>query len=199
MLPGFGDAPESFDDHGFVGLLPRAKIDADVVAVGARMKYYADRDLLPALEEEVIGPAREKGYEKIWVLGISMGGLGALLAAREFPEDIDGVVLLSPFLGSKKTLESIAAAGGAASWNPPAQESKDYTVELWRWLKAYATEPKSRPQMFLAYGTKENNRPHALLGDLLPKSRVIPVPEGRHGWGTWEKALPELIARGALA
>lgn len=197
MLPGLGDQPEAYDDHGFVGLLPRSGIDADVITVNAHFTYYSDRDLLPRLREGIIEPARERGYESIWFLGASMGGLGALLATREFADDIDGVVLLSPFLGKRKTIQSIVAAGGPAKWTPPAEPSKDYTVELWRWLRTYATEPGSRPPMYLGYGTKESNRPYSVLGDILPPDNVI-VQEGRHGWRTWEKLLPQLLSRGAL-
>jgi pimeloyl-ACP methyl ester carboxylesterase len=196
MLPGFGDSPEDFEDHGFVGLVPRAGIDADVLTVGARMKYYVNRDLLPSLKTAVIEPAREKGYESIWFLGISMGGLGAVLAAREFPDDVDGLILLSPFLGKPKTIEAIKAAGGPAAWNPPPA-GDDYTIELWRWLKGYQTSPQDRPPIYLGYGTKEADRPYPVLGSMLPENNGV-VAEGRHGWKTWEKLFPELLSRGAL-
>ena len=53
----------------------------------------------------------EAGYENIWLLGISMGGLGTLLYASEYPEQVDGVVLLAPFLGDRSAIETIVATG----------------------------------------------------------------------------------------
>jgi pimeloyl-ACP methyl ester carboxylesterase len=198
MLPGFGDQPDAYDDHGFVGLLPRAGVDADVVAVHAHLGHYVDRDLLPRLRDGVIEPARDRGVQAIWLVGASMGGLGALLAAREFEDRIQGAVLLSPHLGSRKITREIAAAGGPKTWTPPQTPSKDYTVELWRWLRGYAEDGATRPRLYLGYGTKEDRAPFDLLAGLLPPDRVVAVEGGRHGWPTWEKAFPVLVSRRAF-
>ncbi len=193
MFPGMGDEPEAYAEHGFLEGMERRGVRADIVSVDAHLGYYTKRELLPRLREDVFEPARAKGYESVWVVGISMGGLGALLSAREFEDQIDGVVLLSPFLGRRPALRRIANAGGAKSWEPPTETSSDYTVELWRWLRAYATEPVQRPPMYFAYGTKEGTRSYPLLAEILPPERVFAVTGG-HEWDTWSEGWGRLLS-----
>lgn len=192
MLPGMGDEPEAYAEHGFLEDMQRRGLEVDVVSVDAHLGYYTRRELLPRLREDVFDAAQSKGYRSIWVVGISMGGLGALLTAQEFGDQIDGIVLLSPFLGRRPAIRRIEAAGGARQWQPPAEPSSDYTVELWRWLKAYATEPATRPAMFVAYGTREGTRSYPLLAELLPAERVVTVTGG-HEWDTWKDGWARLL------
>ena len=49
--------------------------DFDVISVDAHFGYYKNRDLVPRLHDDVITPAQQNGYEKIWLLGVSMGGM----------------------------------------------------------------------------------------------------------------------------
>ena len=53
--------------------------------------------MVDRLKEDVINPAKEKGYTKIWLVGISLGGLGSLLYAMEHPSDIEGMLVLAPY------------------------------------------------------------------------------------------------------
>lgn len=197
MLPGMGDEPEAYAEHGFLEDMRRRGLEVDVVSVGAHLGYYTRRELLPRLREDVFEVARARGYRSIWVVGISMGGLGALLTAQEFEDQVDGLVLLSPFLGRRNAIRRIEAAGGAVDWQPPAEPSSDYTVELWRWLKAYATEPGTRPPMFVAYGTREGTRSYPMLAELLPAQRVV-VVAGGHEWDTWKDGWAQLLEADAF-
>ena len=86
MLPGRGDRASSFVTAGFVDIADRHQFD--VLAVDAHFGYYAERILVERLHEDIIAPAKARGYENIWLLGISMGGLGALLYAAEYPNEI---------------------------------------------------------------------------------------------------------------
>ena len=98
MFPGVGDEGETYVDHGFVQLL-QADREVDVVTVDAHRQYFAGRTLLARVEKDVLVPARRRGYTRIWIVGISMGGVGALLTARHFENDIDGLILFAPYLG----------------------------------------------------------------------------------------------------
>jgi len=192
MLPGLGDEPEDYTEHGFIAQLQGSGIEADVVSVDAHLGYYTKRELLPRLRQDVFEPARARGYRSIWVVGISMGGLGALLSAREFSDQVAGVVVLSPYLGQRSVLRRIERAGGLRDWQPPAEPSSRYTVELWRWLEAYATDPGSRPPLYFAYGTEESARGFPLLAEVLPAERVLAIP-GDHEWDTWSVAWAQLL------
>jgi hypothetical protein len=70
MLPGRGDRAESFQKAGFLQRI--AGKDFDVISVDAHFGYYKNRDLVPRLHNDVIIPAKQSGYESIWLLGVSM-------------------------------------------------------------------------------------------------------------------------------
>ena len=97
MLPGRGDRAENFVKADFVEIGNRQHFD--VIAVDAHFGYYNERNLIPRLHDDIIVPAKKRGYENIWMLGVSMGGFGSLLYAAEHPEMVSGVILLAPFLG----------------------------------------------------------------------------------------------------
>jgi hypothetical protein len=55
---------------------------------------------------------------------------------REYPEDIAGVCLISPFLRNSGIIAEISAAGSLAAWDPGKFDlKKDWERMLWAWLK----------------------------------------------------------------
>ena len=56
-------------------------------------------------------PALARGVTTIWLAGISLGGFGALRYAEAHREIVEGLLLLSPFLGSRGLIAEVAAAG----------------------------------------------------------------------------------------
>lgn len=51
---------------------------------------------------------------------------------REYPEDISGVCLISPFLGYSGIIAEISAAGSLAAWNPGQFDpKKDWERMFW--------------------------------------------------------------------
>ena len=46
------------------------------------------------------------------------GGMGSLFYLRSFKEDVDGVLLISPFMGWDAILGQIDPAGSTGHWNP---------------------------------------------------------------------------------
>jgi hypothetical protein len=59
FLPGLGDEPEKFVEHGFVGEVTSRGWDA--VVVDAHFGYYRERILKPRRDADVIAKLREKG------------------------------------------------------------------------------------------------------------------------------------------
>src|SRR5205814_411265 len=134
LLPGRGDRAEDFASHGFVDAA--ARLPVDCVAVDATLGYYMKRTIVTRLLEDVIAPARQAGYRRVWLVGISMGGLGALATAQQHETDIEGILLLAPFLGDEEVIDEISARGRLARWTPsPAADGSDDYHRLWRWLK----------------------------------------------------------------
>jgi alpha-beta hydrolase superfamily lysophospholipase len=68
------------------------------------------------VKTELVEPAKASGYEKIILVGTSLGGHGALLYITKHSEDVDGVVVLAPFLGGGRVVEAIEKAGSLGKW-----------------------------------------------------------------------------------
>ncbi len=200
MLPGRGDGAADLERAGLVELVRRHAPAVDVLLVDAHFGYYYERSLIERLDEDVIGPARAQGYERIWLLGISMGGLGALLYASERGDQIDGLILLAPFLGDEELIDEIEAAGGLAAWRAPAAIAPDdYQRALWSWLREHTRQPQRRPGIFIGWGTADPfARANGLLAAALPPDRHRSTTGG-HQWAPWRALLEAFLRQGLLA
>jgi len=199
MLPGMGDRMGDFAEAGFID--PTVSRDFDVMAVDAHFGYYRERNLVPRLHQDIIAPARAAGYQQIWLLGISMGGFGSLLYASQYPDEIAGVILLSPFLGNPRLVREIEEAGGLRAWENGAaepeaepdeevdqkadQEFDQHELDLWHWL-GRQTKSASGTSVILGFGRGERMaRAYGPLLQVLEPCRVY-VREGGHKWSTWK-------------
>lgn len=186
LLPGRGDRLGDFERYGFISTLREANIRADVVMVDAHLGYYYKRTVIERLQQDVFAPARAQGYQRIIVAGISLGGLGALLSARDQPASVDGLILLSPYVGNNARLfAEIRAAGGPVAWAAKEQPTKgNVEREIWSFLGRRAA---GLPPTWLLFGADDYlETGQHLLADLLPPHRVTIIP-GAHDWTTWQK------------
>lgn len=191
MLPGRGDRADNFIAEGFQEA--GARYGFDSIAVDAHFGYYRTRSLLPRLHEDIVVPARAAGYENIWLLGISAGGYGSLLYASEHPDEIDGVILLAPYLGDRKLAEEINAGGGLEAWSGDADGFEDHEMGVWTWLRE-ATNGHSTTPVILGYGESDGGaKAHAVLAAALEPSSVYTL-EGGHKWVTWKPLWEEIAA-----
>ena len=195
FLPGRGDDPEDYLRHGFPAALRQAGSRCSLLAVDSHLGYFFDHTITRRLREDVIAPARARGVREIWLVGISLGGLGSLLYARENPGEVTGIVLLSPYLGEKEMVEPIAAAGGLRSWAPPAGLEETDLRSLWAWLRGFEKPEPGRPEVYLAFGARDRFAgAHRLLAEVLPADHVITLP-GRHNWRTWRRLWQAFLER----
>jgi pimeloyl-ACP methyl ester carboxylesterase len=197
LLPGSHSLPEDFQREGFVRTVREAGLAADVLLVDSHTGYFENRSILVRLHEDVVQPARARGYRHVWFAGISLGAVGSMLYADEYPQDLDGVVLLAPFLGSRWSVLEIENAGGLAAWTAPARKPDEAIDErLWRWLKGQTDvrAPVRHLPVFQGYGVDDrfahNNR---LLSGALPAARVFTVP-GDHDWPAWNPLWKRIVA-----
>ena len=198
MLPGSYSLPEEFQSEGFVKIVRDHHLAADVLLVDAHVRYYQNRSVIDRLAEDVIGPARTRGYRQIWLVGISIGAVGAMLYADAHPEDVDGVVLIAPYLGTQLTANEIKVAGGLSRWPSPEVTPGDLDTILWHWLQGQtaAKSTVKKLPLFLGYGEQDRFRYSAeVLRAALPRSQVF-TAQGGHDWPAW-RAVWEHIA-GAL-
>jgi pimeloyl-ACP methyl ester carboxylesterase len=185
FLPGFGDSAESYEDHGFIDALRARSLDVDTVSANATFGYYANRTVLTRLHEDVMVPARARGYEQIWLVGTSMGGMGALLLAKQEQAGLAGVYLLAPYLGNEETLGEIDRAGGLAKWHPTAIAPDDYQRAVWLYVKGLTENPNARPTLYLGAGdTDKLHYGHTILAAALPAERIFRTAGG-HDWNPW--------------
>ena len=83
FLPGAGDDARSYVEHGFVERLRESNAKVDAWSVDATLEYYRGREIETRVREDVLLPATELGYRRIWLVGISMGGGGDVLEAGD--------------------------------------------------------------------------------------------------------------------
>jgi pimeloyl-ACP methyl ester carboxylesterase len=186
MLPGVNMAPQDFVAHGFIRALREGAWPVDVVTADAGTDFYLDGVITERLQADVVAPALSRGYRRLWFLGISLGGLGALLYARAHPGAVEGIVLLAPFLGVPGMIAEVVRAGGLRAWEPGVIAANDGERRVLAWLKSYAAAPAIFPTLFLAYGSGDRFAVgHALLAAELPAERVL-IGEGGHDWETWK-------------
>ena len=188
FIRGLGGSNRSFADEGLVEATWQRGIDFDMVAPNSHFAYYAERTLIERLRQDVILPAKKQGYQKIWLVGPSMGGLGALLYVREHPEDIDGIYLISPFLGDDEIINEIEGQGGLGQWDPgDYSPDEDWQRMLWHWIKSEVAQ-QNTPPVYLGYGNDDMYlNAQRLLATVLPGSHLS-RRDGGHDYETF-KAL----------
>lgn len=192
LLPGIQDTHLEFETAGFIHAAKDMNIQADMVVVDAHIGYYAREMILERLREDVVLPARAEGYRKIWLVGTSLGGLGSVLYAGKYESDINGVLLLAPFLGEKRLIREIDKAGGPEKWRPI---QPDFKAAMWSWLKNYFVDPLRTPRLYLGFGHRDRFEfACRFLAKALPGERVL-TTSGAHEWKTWHRLWQEFLVR----
>lgn len=181
MLPGRGGNMEDFEEAGFMALADKAGLNSDILTVDLHEGYYYNRTMIERLRADIVQPALKRGYQKIWFVGASLGGFGALMYAKEDNGNIGGILAIAPYLGDK-IVKEIDEAGGIQKWEPQANtSSEEYEVDLWKWLK----QGHGGTPLYLAYGSEDRMaESHKWLAQLLPRDRTIAI-SGGHTWKTW--------------
>ena len=199
FLPGRRSRAGDFDREQFIDVARTRGLDADLLEADLHLGYYLDGTSSSRLWEDVVAPARAAGAGPIWLVGISLGGSGAIAFAREHPDVLAGLVLLSPYLGPPEAGAAIRAAGGLAAWrrDPSADtgSSASFVVKNWLYLAQAAAAGARTPAVYLGYGRDEPMAPSLdLLAEALPADRVARVPGG-HRWKTWRALWEEMLSR----
>jgi pimeloyl-ACP methyl ester carboxylesterase len=199
VLPGRGDDLIGLHKSGVVQAVQSAWPDADVMLTGLALGYYMEGLAEQRLHDEVIVPARRRGYAQIWLVGASLGGMGAVMYDRAHPNQVNGIVLLAPYLGDKPVLSRITKAGGISAWQPPpkvgAVNAENFHVDLWRHLQSWSRQPSAARNVWLAYGKADRLREAMpLLAPVLPPGHVL-LREGGHEWRVWSPATRDVLVR----
>jgi pimeloyl-ACP methyl ester carboxylesterase len=199
VMPGRGDDLAMLEKSGIAAAIQRADPSADVLLVEATMSYYMDGKLVPRMHDQVIEPARQRGYREIWLAGASMGGFGVLMYEHEYPRELAGLVLMAPYMGSGSLQKEIREAGGLAPWDPgpkpPALTRDNVSREQWRVVKSWLTDTDRAQKVWLICGQSDRLRGAAdIIATALPPDHSL-RPEGGHRWTVWSPAASEAFAK----
>lgn len=195
MLPGAGINVDDFASHGMVETVQACGGVVDVIAVRPALDLYLEGDIAAVLDETVIQPALTQGYLRIWLLGISLGGMGALLYASRHAAVLEGLILLAPFLGTQGTIAEITATGGLTNWRSQGSHATASEQRILAWLQGFVTSRPMRPTMYLGYGNADRFAPgHRLLAQTLPPGRVMQC-DGGHDWLSWLHLFRQILAK----
>ena len=199
LLPGFGDGPQQYVDNGFVDAVRAANPAFDVIAVNAHFGYYRNYSVIERLHQDILAPASER-YDEIWLVGISMGGFGAAAYGMTYPELVDGLILLAPYMGSPDVVGEVMASGDLGRWVPPDlsaidDEKQRRFYELWQFYQRYVAAPGRKPRLYLGYGDRDHLRPpNEFVAGVLAPERSLML-SGGHKWVVWQPLFAELVGR----
>ena len=195
LLPGAYMTPEDFEKAGFFAAVSARRLPCDLVAVDLDLAAISAGTALPALQAEILAPAHRQGYEKIWLGGISLGGLLALCHNADTPGWVDGLCLLAPYPGSRLTTNAIARAGGLAGWQATPDELADPEFRMWRWLQ----KPPAGLPVFVGYGTEDRFAAGMQqIAECFPPSARHAIPGG-HEWPVWQVLWEHFLDSGHLS
>jgi pimeloyl-ACP methyl ester carboxylesterase len=190
LLPGAYMTPEDYVAAGFFAAVERHGLALDVIAVAFDLETISAGQALPALQEHIITPAREQAYQRIWLGGISLGGLLSLCHVADNPGCVDGLCLLAPYPGSRLTINAIDRAGGLETWTPEAGQLDDPEFCMWRWLQ----RPPADFPVFTGYG-RDDRFANGMqrIAERFPAGDRLAVPGG-HDWPAWQLLWEHFLA-----
>lgn len=192
LLTGTLSQPEDFHREGFVRAAREHGVRAEIALVGTPAARVADGTVAEVLDESLAAPARARGRRRLWLAGISLGGLAAMAYAVRYPQAVAGLVLLAPYPGSRDWLRRMDAEGGLGSLAGAPREPPDAECDAWSWLANAGS--RTDPPTYLLYGTSDRfAEGHARIARALPATHVEPV-EGAHDWPTWRRAWDRFLA-----
>lgn len=196
FLRGIGGSYTDFEKYGLIEAVRSRKLPLDIVVPDAHYGYYKTETIALRLKEDIIDPAKAKGYEQIWLAGFSMGGLGSLFYIRDYPEDVNGIVLVSPFMGWGSIRREIQEARGIRAWQPENSQIDDWQFLIWSFVHHYTSNPDNYPPIYLGYGKDDNLAGHGseLLSEALDKKGVFAV-DGGHNYTTFQTIWSEHLKR----
>lgn len=195
LLSGTYSVPEDFVREGFVSAVRERGIGSDIVMAEVRMAYFAEGTVVERIRESVMEPARGRGAQRIWVAGISLGALSALAYAARHPGEIEGMLLLSPYPGTRIIQREIDAAGGLARWHPALGDASDPEREAWDWI---ARRPADAPTVHCYFGSGDRFAAgQRKMAEALDPAHTREVAGG-HEWKDWRWMWNDFLDRKVL-
>lgn len=196
LLSGTYSEPEDFVREGFDTAVRGHGIGAEIAMAEMRAAWFADGSIVRRIREAVVLPARERGRTRIWLAGISLGALASLCYAARHEEDVEGIVLISPYPATREVLREMEAAGGPGRWHPAIPPEGDLEREAWLWLGSTAP---GRPAVHCYFGSEDRFAPgQRRMAQAIAPGCAHERPGG-HDWPAWRRLWDEFLAQRRMA
>jgi hypothetical protein len=119
--------------------------------------------------------------------------MGALLHASAYAGQVEGLVLLAPFLGTPGTIAEVRQAGGLAAWSAARSAAVETEKRMLVWLQNFVVQLPPSPALYLGYGSGDRFAPgHKMLAEQLPDACVV-TEAGGHDWKTWRALWQRIL------
>ena len=116
-----------------------------------------------------------------------------MICATQRTAEIEGLILLAPFLGTRGVIAEVEAAGGLQSWQAGEIGGRDHERALLRRIQHIQFDADKFPPIYLGYGSEDRYRGASImLSKRLPRQRVA-VVSGGHDWETWNVLWRSLL------
>jgi hypothetical protein len=193
LLPSIQGKGLHYEKHGFVEAVRERGFEADLKILDVNPLLYLQGRIVDVVKTEIVDPAIDSGYKKIILVGISLGGHGVLLYVTKESQDIDGVVVIAPFIGGFFINDVIKSAGGLSRWEECPPIEWDYACDMWKLLKDYLSVSENQDKIILGFGLEDGfAKSNQLLANELPARNVFRV-SGGHDWVTWKTIWTKVL------
>lgn len=189
LLPGIFSNAQHMISEGVPEAIHRGWPEPDILMADLTINFYRKGLASKRLHDEIVVPYRQQGYAEIWLAGGSMGGLGTLMYEWQHPGEMDGLVLISPYMGRSGVTDDIRQAGGLQSWDAgehtAVMQEDNYERLIWQMAQGWIGDKTKLDRVWLMCGDEDSLYPDVqLLGAILPETRYFPGP-GDHSWDYW--------------
>jgi putative tributyrin esterase len=189
-----------FSGRGLILVMPEGEASYYVNAVDRpadRFEDYITKDVIADVEAKF--PVAT-GRQNRAIVGISMGGFGAVVLSLKHPDLFVFAGALSPALDVPSRPFSIKRVGQYRQhraifgpWASPTRRAND------PYILAHSSDPATLPYLFLSCGEQEGLlRANQRFATILEKRRFryeFHVSPGGHDWNQWNRRLPDLFER----
>lgn len=180
MLPGANMQPEELFEAGLAQSIARRGLALDLLSVDISDVGLDAVHAWDALQADLLSPARARGA-RVWLGGISLGGMVAMAHLAERPGVADGLCLLAPYPGSRPSMNVVDRAGGPDLWAPTEADLRDPELRVWQWLK----RPPPALPVFIGHGTEDRFASRIQrVAERFPQASRHTVAGG-HDWAAW--------------
>lgn len=178
LLGGISTSVEYFEQHGWTEKLKQRYPEYSLVVPELHYGYIVKDIYSKRLYEDIILPAKQRGIQSIWLVGISLGGLGAILTSDYSNNDIDRLYLLSPFLGNGAVQKQIRQVGSLKKWQAKSTVGDTWEYKLWTHIKDITESNTENIPIYMGYGKQDSMRGLKYLAAALPEKQVISLSGG---------------------